>query len=271
MFDTAVGRRVFWNGSDYFHQPVFGAACKPLRKVVRRSDRSDSGWDDYLECGHVVGPVFEVRGSRRCWDCHREWDEFVKDAYALDIAACLNRDLLESDGSFALETAQRFYAFAVETERPWGLRRDRLDLLPVRPGHEMPTLDSLLTELVQSGYWLRVGDLFQLADAEHLMAYWQWFDADQRRRVQVRRISGKQRRRVLARDGGRCTKCGSQTDLQIDHVVPVAAGGSKDDNNLRTLCRMCNSARNVPSAPHATYPGARPANRGGASSRVPSR
>jgi len=48
---------------------------------------------------------------------------------------------------------------------------------------------------------------------------------------------------VFMRDGYRCVACGSPLDLTIDHIHPVAWGGTNDPSNLRTLCRSCNSVK----------------------------
>ncbi len=45
---------------------------------------------------------------------------------------------------------------------------------------------------------------------------------------------------VLLRDGGRCRKCRSATNLEVDHLIPVSKGGDSDESNLQTLCRRCN-------------------------------
>src|SRR6266508_6864529 len=55
-----------------------------------------------------------------------------------------------------------------------------------------------------------------------------------------------QRQRVYARDGYRCVDCGATRDLTIDHDPPLAEGlrrGKRTwrDDELRTLCRSCNS------------------------------
>lgn len=45
------------------------------------------------------------------------------------------------------------------------------------------------------------------------------------------------RSKVLARDHFACVQCGTRTELEVDHIVPVARGGSWDLDNLQTLCR----------------------------------
>lgn len=48
------------------------------------------------------------------------------------------------------------------------------------------------------------------------------------------------RRAVFERDGGKCAQCGSNFDLQYDHVLPVALGGATTAENLQLLCGNCN-------------------------------
>jgi len=68
------------------------------------------------------------------------------------------------------------------------------------------------------------------------------------RQVIARGISGRQRRRILDRDGSTCQICGAAAGeesgcepgkkcrLQIDHTVPISQGGSDDEHNLRAVC-----------------------------------
>lgn len=51
------------------------------------------------------------------------------------------------------------------------------------------------------------------------------------------------REAVLARDNNRCVRCGSDKNLQMDHILAVSKGGSNEPDNLRTLCRSCNSSK----------------------------
>lgn len=51
------------------------------------------------------------------------------------------------------------------------------------------------------------------------------------------------RRSVLRRDRFTCCECRISYQnvlLQVDHLVPVSAGGSDRTDNLRTLCEPCN-------------------------------
>ena len=48
---------------------------------------------------------------------------------------------------------------------------------------------------------------------------------------------------VFERYGEFCQICGSEDNLTIDHIIPIAKGGSSELNNLQPLCRSCNSKK----------------------------
>jgi 5-methylcytosine-specific restriction enzyme A len=48
---------------------------------------------------------------------------------------------------------------------------------------------------------------------------------------------------VFQRDNHQCLSCGKTTKLSIDHIIPLATGGSNDLSNLQTLCSSCNSKK----------------------------
>ena len=55
-----------------------------------------------------------------------------------------------------------------------------------------------------------------------------------------RPISTNKRIQIYKRDGFACVYCGSEGDLQIDHIHPFSKGGGDEMENLQTLCRTCN-------------------------------
>lgn len=51
------------------------------------------------------------------------------------------------------------------------------------------------------------------------------------------------RKQVFARDGDTCAYCGARGANNIDHIIPVARGGSYDMDNLVVACKACNSKK----------------------------
>jgi hypothetical protein len=67
-------------------------------------------------------------------------------------------------------------------------------------------------------------------------------------------VSKRLRYEILRRDGHLCRYCGAaapEVSLTVDHVVPVALGGSDDPSNLVAACAECNAgkAASNPDAP----------------------
>ena len=61
-------------------------------------------------------------------------------------------------------------------------------------------------------------------------------------------ISVELRRQVAARDRNRCTYCqtsevNSGLPMTIDHIIPIAQGGSTTLQNLCLACRRCNETK----------------------------
>lgn len=55
----------------------------------------------------------------------------------------------------------------------------------------------------------------------------------------------RKRAKVYARDGHRCVLCGRAEKLTLDHIRPMAYGGTDAYPNLRTLCEPCNQRENA--------------------------
>lgn len=64
-------------------------------------------------------------------------------------------------------------------------------------------------------------------------------------------ISKRLRFEILKRDGNACRYCGAmapEVKLTIDHVVPVALGGTDEPTNLVAACKDCNAGKSSSSA-----------------------
>ena len=65
-----------------------------------------------------------------------------------------------------------------------------------------------------------------------------------------RKIPKQERRRIFAKTKGRCAYCG--TDLHgekwtVDHIVPLANGGTNDECNMFAACKSCNHRKGTSS------------------------
>lgn len=54
----------------------------------------------------------------------------------------------------------------------------------------------------------------------------------------------RKRERILLRDKYTCQHCGVITqELEVDHIINQAQGGSDDDDNLQALCVPCHKVK----------------------------
>jgi 5-methylcytosine-specific restriction protein A len=65
-------------------------------------------------------------------------------------------------------------------------------------------------------------------------------------RHKIRRDRGRPWRRtraaVLARNVWTCQRCGNPATT-VDHITPLARGGTDDPSNLQSLCAACNGTK----------------------------
>jgi hypothetical protein len=94
--------------------------------------------------------------------------------------------------------------------------------------------------------WLRTPDDYQ-RDADRMNAYVGALRETVQRPQARSAVPPRIRFEVLRRDGFRCTYCGRSARegvvLHVDHVIPVAGGGSNDIENLVAACSSCNQGK----------------------------
>lgn len=115
----------------------------------------------------------------------------------------------------------------------------RFDLVTL-PAHVVPWLrkrikvrKSAVDELVERGVWFLDDDTDDYLIGDHHKPW-----SDFRPAIPLRI-----RWEVLHRDGNRCVICGATERLSLDHIIPYSKGGPDTVENLRVLCRYCNSRR----------------------------
>ena len=60
-----------------------------------------------------------------------------------------------------------------------------------------------------------------------------------------RTISQDVKDRVWNRDGGSCVQCGSNQNLEFDHIIPYAKRGANTYRNIQLLCEPCNRSKSA--------------------------
>ncbi len=48
---------------------------------------------------------------------------------------------------------------------------------------------------------------------------------------------------VWQRDQGKCVRCGSNANLEFDHIIPLSRGGANSARNIQLLCQTCNRSK----------------------------
>jgi len=83
---------------------------------------------------------------------------------------------------------------------------------------------------------LRLERLRKRARQEVLEEEYKYIPEDEK----VRHIPDEVKEFVWRRDQGKCVKCGSQENIEFDHIIPLSKGGSNTARNIQLLCERCN-------------------------------
>lgn len=54
--------------------------------------------------------------------------------------------------------------------------------------------------------------------------------------------------------GSLCVYCGDAADLEIEHIIPLARGGTNEIGNLTVSCRTCNAKKRTQTAAEFGFP-----------------
>lgn len=93
--------------------------------------------------------------------------------------------------------------------------------------------ESVAAQLVKTGLWDDAGLGFLVRRYEYARVVPEHRTA----------IPAQLRVAVFERDGYACVTCGATSDLALDHIYPWSLGGPDTFENLRVLCRPCNSSK----------------------------
>jgi len=108
-------------------------------------------------------------------------------------------------------------------------------------GHEAETDDTKRRVCqVETRVWKRIGPSVLAAVDLLILA------SEPRKRFGRRPLPCGLRKRIFARDGAVCRYC-QTTDgpFHIDHILPVARGGTDREENLCVACAPCNFAKSA--------------------------
>ncbi|MFH0791187.1 MAG: HNH endonuclease signature motif containing protein [Candidatus Omnitrophota bacterium] len=114
-------------------------------------------------------------------------------------------------------------------------RRDKAYLLRLIHGYQLDEAGELIDTAIKEGRKAKLSEAKRKIAQKAAEAYSNIPSDDERKP-----ISDEVKMFVWQRDKGKCVKCGSQENLEYDHIIPVVKGGSNTERNIQLLCEKCN-------------------------------
>ena len=157
---------------------------------------------------------------------------------------------------------QKFYRELLDDSDTW----DRSENEPVRINYKIAWEEQgILTTRCDHYFWLFKNRLFDEPEGlsytidELKLLVFDEFDKERRLFEKLHakfsglknnsesraKIPSNVRIYVWQRDSGRCVECGSNENLEYDHIIPFAKGGSNTDRNIQLLCGKCNRLKSA--------------------------
>lgn len=216
-------------GEDYRHAHVqemldlllhFLGACLDDGKITARE----------IEALHMLRRLLDIRDG----DLYGERKEAVRRLLEKQI------DWMESD--FQISHVEELYL--VDLQRIFDLSYDQL--LELGQPHVAEILDSLYLQLsIVDTNELR-SQINQLIRS-FCMLHYRPFESRKEKADEVagRMIPQSVKDAVWRRDEGKCVFCGSQENLEFDHIIPFSLGGSNTYRNIQLLCQNCNRSKSA--------------------------
>lgn len=187
---------------------------------------------DQLEAAGIVGPAIGSRPREVYLKNELELDFFLNQEFSpnSDNFLLQNKDLYEEN---RYEIEKLIFEGKMQIHRAMNSLLEKLEEAHARKiSIEKEKVRKKLLDK-EKGKQLQREVYKELLDAGHIKSN----ESNDGRRE---RISQEVMDQVWNRDGGRCVKCGSQENLEFDHIIPFSKGGANTYRNLQILCEKCN-------------------------------
>jgi len=166
--------------------------------------------------------------------CKNKLPSFIKDNFQIkNCSKCNDRYFQLIDVNSDFSAIQLFCARC--GKKKW----DKID--------ESPQADSLDINIHQE-LFENLRDAFFPLDEEKVLNIES--NADSKRSIKKTEskrhsISQNVKDKVWNRDDGKCVECGSNENLEFDHIIPHSKGGANTYRNIQLLCEPCNRSKSA--------------------------